>query len=190
MTCASKDFVEIVKNCVEISAYVAALLFFIYKVYAGYLITDMSIAMDCERKKSSTKQDRDNLSISVALKKGERGGCELHDAQVRVTSCSTGKVLGPLTLTSIFRINRTEATQDPAAHPGVLRAELDWTHTPKDVPRLNMPPGDETKLGAYLEVDSGDSYMVEAVVLARRLLLKGIKLRFGQWRATKVSLPV
>jgi len=53
-----------------------------------------------------------------------------------------------------------------------------------------MPPGDESKLAAFVEVDTGVPYMVEVVILARKLLLRKIKTRFSQWRAAKVSLPL
>ena len=200
----SKEIIESTKNCVEITAYIAALVFFVYKVYSGYLVVDMSISLDCERRRKPATDNKDYLGISVALKKGERGGVELHDAQALITSCNTAQVLGPFPLTTIWRINRTEPKSDIDASkrlcvetklaqalgkPEALRAQLDWTCIPQDVPRLKMPPGDETKLAAFVEVDRDVPYMIEVVVLARRLLLKRIKLRFGQWHAAKVSLP-
>jgi hypothetical protein len=189
MACA-KAVTELIKPWVEIAAYLAALLFFTYKVYSGYFVVDMSIGLDCERKRSPGSENKDYLGIRVTLKKGERGGVELHDALVRVTSCIGNQVFGPLPLVTIARLNRTNPTQDAAGSTGVLRSRIDWTQIPKDSPRLNMPPGDESKLAAFVEVDTGVPYMVEVVILARKLLLRKIKTRFSQWRAAKVSLPL
>jgi hypothetical protein len=186
---SAKEATEIIKDWVEIAAYFAALLFFGYRLLSGYFVSDMSISLDCERKRSGTA-NKDYLGISVALKKGERGGISLHDASVRITSCTANQVFGPLPLVTIARANRTRETQDPAGDPGILRAQIDWTKTPSEAPRLNLPPGDESGLAAFVEVDTGVPYMVEVVVLARTLLLRRFNMRFGQWRTAKVSLPV
>lgn len=185
-----KQATELIKNWVEIAAYCAAFVFFSYRVLSGYFLTDVSIGLDCERKRAPGTEDKDYLGISVTLKKGERGGISLHDASVRITSCKANQTFGPLPLVAIARLNRTAPAQDPVGDAGILRAQIDWTKIPSNAPRLNMPPGDETRLAAFVEVDAGVPYMVEVVVLARTLLLRKLHMRFSQWRAARVSLPV
>jgi hypothetical protein len=200
----AKDTADVIKDCFEIGAYIAALLFFYYRARSGYLMVDMGISVDCERKRKPGSGNKDYLGISVALKKGERAGLVLHDAQVRITNCSTHQVVGIYPLTTIWRANRTGKVADSEASsklcpeerprrtslPETSRAQIDWTCIPGDFPRINLPPGDESKLAAFVEVDADVPYMVEAIVLAQTIFLGCIKNRFGQWRAAKVSLPL
>jgi hypothetical protein len=194
-----KETFDIIKDCFEIGAYIAAVLFFYYRARSGYLVVDMGISIDCERKRKPGPGNKDYLGISVALKKGERAGLVLHDAQVRLTSCTSPQVLGPYQLTTIWRTNRTGTRPDaeaakrlcPKEEPRqTLRVQIDWTCIPADVPRINLPPGDECQLAAFVEVNGDEPYMVEAVVLAQTIFLGSITDRIGQWRASKVSLPI
>jgi hypothetical protein len=75
---------EHTKTLAEIGAYVAALVFFIYKVLAGYLITGLSLKVTCNRVHSDNPAN-DHLSISATAKKGKTGTLRLHDAQARIT---------------------------------------------------------------------------------------------------------
>jgi hypothetical protein len=195
-----KPWIDIGKGFFEIWAYIAAVVFFGYKVLAGYFLIDLGISVDCERKRKPGSENKDYLGISVALKKGERAGLVLHDAQVRVTSCTSPQVLGPYPLTTIWRASRTDRVPDlevttklcpqKGPPPEILRARIDWTCIPGDAPCLNLPPGDESKLAAFVEVDRDIPYIVEVVVLGRVMFLWFAGERFGQWRASKVSLPI
>jgi hypothetical protein len=70
-----------------------------------------------------------------------------------------------------------------------MRSQVIWDAAPENEPRTKMPPGDGTQLAAFMEIDSHSPYYIEAVILGRMPLLRRLKLRFGQWRATIVSLP-
>jgi hypothetical protein len=80
-----------IRSIVEIAAYIAALLFFVYKVYSGYLVSDLSIQISCERQRKPGNDGRDYLGITVKAKKGAQGAIELNDAQVRARSGSIAK---------------------------------------------------------------------------------------------------
>jgi hypothetical protein len=199
-----KESFDIIKDVVEVLAYISALIFFVFRVSSGYFVVDMAISVDCERKRKPGAESKDYLGISVALKKGERASVQLHDAQVRISSCISDQVLGPFSLTTVWRTNRTDLEPDIEAsrnlcpelkpkqnkRPTTHRAQIDWTCIPQDTPRINLPPGDESKLAACVEVDQDIPYMIEVVVLARTIWAKRRNGRFGQWRGSKVSLPI
>ena len=148
-----KTGVEITKNGFEIAAYLAALTFFLYRALSGYFVIDMSIKVSAERKRKPEAGEMDYLGVKVEVKKGERGGVRLHDAKVRLRSAVRNAILsGPVDLSTIERTNRTDPMPDPPNLP--LRARIDWTKLPTDAPTLNLPPGDETQLSAFFEVDT------------------------------------
>ncbi|MBV8672434.1 MAG: hypothetical protein JOZ33_03285 [Acidobacteriaceae bacterium] len=181
--------VEIAKNGFEIAAYLAALAFFLYKALSGYFIVDMSIKVSTERKRKPEADETDYLGVKVEVKKGERGGVRLHDAKVRLRSAVHNAILsGPVDLNTIERANRTDPMPDPPNPPH--RASIDWATIPSDAPTLNLPPGDETQLCAFFEIDTKEPYIIEVVILAQ-LISFGVfnRQRFGQWRASCVSLP-
>jgi hypothetical protein len=182
-----KTRVEIAKNGFEIAAYLAALAFFLYRALSGYFIVDMSIKVSTERKRKPEADETDYLGVKVEVKKGERGTVRLHDANVRLRSAVRNAILsGPVDLHTIERANSTEP--DPPNLPP--RARIDWTTVPSDAPGLNLPPGDETQLCAFFEIDTKEPYIIEVVILAQLISFGVInRRRLGQWRASCVSLP-
>ena len=167
-------------------AWFSAAVFFIYRVFSGYFIVDLSLKISCERKRKSDEVDY--LAVMLVLKKGERGGVELHDAQARVRvhptlgaqtvpPANAVKPHDPQKMISIHRLRRS----DP--HPWANIVD-DW----REIGHLNLPPGDEMQIAALFEVDKQYAYLVETVVLARQIFLQ-IDTKLGQWRATSVSLP-
>jgi hypothetical protein len=179
----------LIRSIVEIAAYIAAVLFFVYKVYSGYLVSDLSIQISCERQRKPGNDGKDYLGIIVKAKKGNQGAIELNDAQVRARSCLDDHVIGPYPLTGIDRLKRTKPVAGPPSSKH-MRSQVIWDAAPNNEPRTKMPPGDETQLAAFIEIDSHAPYYIEAVMLGRMLLHRKLKPRFGQWRATVVSLPV
>jgi len=181
--------IEIAKNAFEIAAYLAALAFFLYKTLSGYFIVDMSIKVSTERTRKPEADETDYLGVKVEVKKGERGGVRLHDAKVRLKSAVGNAILsGPVDLNTIARANCTDSKPDPPNLP--RRASIDWTTVHSDAPRLNLPPGDETQLCAFFEIDTKEPYIIEVIILAQ-LISFGVfnRRRLGQWRASCVSLP-
>ncbi len=71
-------------------------------------VVDMSIKLSCERKRELEVEGRDYLAVIATIKKGERGGVELHDAQVRLQSSLAIITHGPMDLISIKRVNRRQ----------------------------------------------------------------------------------
>ena len=181
---SSQTTLDHTKAVVEILAYAAALVFFLYKAIAGYLVTQMGLAIACKRVHSTTAGN-DHLAVVATLKKGKTGTLRLHDAQARFT-IPTGS-LPPIELIGVERLT---FAKDKLKWPGLrwtkpTRRKIEWRLAQKSA-FLNLAPGDQAQFSCTNLVPSDAPVEVEVVVLGQRF---GSVYR-GQWRASTVSLPV
>jgi ligand-binding sensor domain-containing protein len=161
------------KDLAECLAFLSAAVFFLYKVGAGYLKVDLSMSAKCDRHHTA-HQSKDNLVIHVHLKKGPNGSLALHDAKARVMyQDSHIEVAFPGIRRSSF---------EPA--PDGAGRKINWKVS-KTSPLLRMIPGEETELTTVCEVPSGEVCKIEIVILGKT----DVWSRFGQWKASCVSLP-
>lgn len=168
------------KDWGQIAAWTGAALFFAYKIVSGYFIIDLSLKMECERRKLRDRA-QDYLAVTVTAKKGERGAIELHDARLTVFDYSTGQ--------KIHDSVRFKGARRLTYGPGVDGyKEVDPEKISIDHPLLNFAPGDEMLFAAMFEVGNAQVVTVEAVLLGRKKFR--LPDKFGQWRATRVSLPL
>lgn len=58
---------------------------------------------------------------------------------------------------------------------------------PTPDPRLNLTPGEEAQLAAFVRVPTGEPCHVDVVVLGAHF---DQNLHCGQWKASAVSLPI
>lgn len=154
----------------QLAALLAAAVYFGFKTLSGYLISDMSVKASCERKHGP--DGLDYLAVSVTVKKGERGGVIIHDAQARVTPSVPDE---PQELIGIRKL-----VPDTAG----ATARITWKQEPEG---LNMPPGDEMQFASMFKVPCRQPCRVEVVILARKFLQ--FKGALGQWHACCISLP-
>src|SRR2546427_3280903 len=98
---SAKTLAEVGKNFFEAVAWLSAGLFFGYKALSGYLITNISMKVDCERRAKPESQVDDYLLITITLTKGDKGTVQLHDAQARIGT-PTG-YLAPLFFVGVNR---------------------------------------------------------------------------------------
>lgn len=164
------------KDLAEVIALSAAAIFFLYKLISGYLIINLTMKVDCERRAiNSNKQDI--LAITVQLSKGDRGSLEIHDATINV-ECEDRtqevELLG-------FRRSTYRPRDDYEKYK-----KVNWGVQSNEAPFLRLTPGEETQLAAKCLVPKDKPCAVQAVVLGKRT--KGWKV--GQWKAACVSLPI
>jgi len=172
-----------IKTLAEIAAYGAALVFFIYKACAGYLITELSLTIVCIRAHCSSDTQRDDLCAAATVKKGEKGTLRLHDAQARVTEVRANPA--PPTILDLIGVERLSFQPDRTKWPKKTRKKINWKLS-ESKPFLNLAPGDEGQFSCACQVSRTAPAVVEVVILGRRLL----SLRRGQWRSSSVSLPI
>lgn len=176
------------KVFLEIVAWFAASLFILYKLVTGYYFhPDMSV-------KVVAKRGPKHISACLTVKKGDRGGIELHDA--RVVLCN---FLGqPFGEDRVFVCIRRYGFDPERAS---FRVKFQEHETD---PMLLIVPGDEMQFSTFFEVQSPEPFIVNAVVLGRQVLVykgffaswtKKALLTFWarktllQWHASAVSLP-
>jgi hypothetical protein len=169
---------ETVKNLAEAFALACAGGFFLYKAFSGYLISDLSLSLACNREHSVPEASgTDYLAVTANLKKGEHGAVTLHDVRARVSPTIKGEseskgLAATKRLTSI-------TTPSNVMEVGTAQATTQ--------PLLNLPPGDETMFSALFKVPSAEPCTIEVTVLGAWRWHSGTRY---QWRASIVSLPV
>jgi hypothetical protein len=171
-----KERTEGIEHIATALGIAAAGVFFLYKAFAGYQVVNLDLQLTLERRLSN-QLDTDWLKVDVLVSKGDRGTLELHDAKVRVYR--PGMAVSEEPLVGVARLSALNFT---AARR--VRRIVKWEPS-ADSPFLNLTPGEKTSLGCFLNVHSGAAYVVEAVVIGRRMRSSYL----GQWRASTTSLP-
>jgi len=166
---------ETLKAWAETIAYASGGVFLIYKVLAGYFITDVSLTISSVR--APREQGHDYLSVTASLKKGDKGTIRIHDARVRITQQMSDNVVDEQRMIGIDRLSYT------TDQTGRLR--IDFSKASKTAPWLSLPPGDETQFVALCDVPNTLPCSIEVVILGCRLWGG----RTGQWRASAISFP-
>jgi hypothetical protein len=168
---------EGLKQLFEALAFACAAGFFIYKAFSGYLISNLTLAIECDRRRSS--DNTDYLAVTALVRKGDRGAITLHDAEaiIETTNNNFPKSLGPQKLQGIQRLS--------SGHTDTGRFTLlgkDATKTPL----LNLPPGEETQFSTFFTVPALQPCVVVVTILGGWAWHAGTRY---QWRASRVSLP-
>lgn len=164
---------ETLKVWAQIIAYGSGGLFLIYKVVSGYFICDLSLKVSCER---FSNGEKDQLAVTAAIKKGENGAVQVHDARIRVTDQSGAFVdARPMIGTERLSFNTD----------GHGRMMIEFDRTSSESPFLNLPPGDETQLCGLCTISPALPYIIEVVILGRKVWVG----KTAQWRASAVSFP-
>jgi hypothetical protein len=130
---------------------------------------NLSVLIACERR-ASDKQDTDWLSITVTLKKLDRGMLGLLLVRARISDGNDFEQE-----VNFWGKDLVKMTADGSS--------LDWKSG--DGGELNLTPGEETQLAAVSRVATDAAYHVGVVIRAYQ---HGDN-RLGQWQASTVSLP-
>jgi len=163
------------KTFLEIAAIIAALLFFLYKLVAGWMLPNLKLSLDLPRQLAEGRPGNDWLVIKVMLEKGSIDGTRIHLVQFRVSPVE-GTSFNPLTIT-VHRAKRLQVSRD----------SVSWESPPALHP-LNLAPGDCMEFSELCLVPTGVACLVEAVVVADRAYVR-VTRALAQWRASAISLP-
>jgi hypothetical protein len=165
---------ETAKNWAEAFAWLCAGGFFVYKAFSGYLISNLSLSLKCQRR--HTGRGTDYLVVTARLKKGDRGAVSLHDIRAHVSPT----VEGESDFQSLVGINRLSSRDVGNGIWNVLKTQS------REAPLLNLPPEDETSFSQCFVVPSDLPCAVDVTVLGGWSWHR--KTRY-QWRASAISLP-
>jgi hypothetical protein len=190
-----KDFTEIgeiVKGVAEFIAWISAAAFFLYKVSSGYLISGLSMKVECCR---TIINGESFVAVTVITKKGSMGTTQLHDAMIVIRDLSTGAIVGEPTRFKTIRRLACDINRSPL--------EIIPDKISSDAPLLNFAPGDEMQFAGVAKLPDNGLYLVEAVILGKWMVawirfipdfFRGFKRRIqdrqnfsiGQWRGSCV----
>jgi hypothetical protein len=166
------------ESIAKIVGFFSAAAFFIYKAVSGYLITNLSVKLKCNREHSNIT-GMDYLIVTAALAKGERGSVSIHDGQARLRY--DGGTTQPTPLIGMERLSyQTVKLKNQEMK------QIDWDKRSESSPFIRLSPGEKAEFACYWEVPSNSVCRVEVVFVGSRL--KSWKL--GQWRSSLVSIPV
>jgi len=168
---------EIAKNVVSLLALLWAAGFAVFKLNAGYEVVNLKLTLGVERSPKPNSQF-DLLSVSAVLEKGDRGSILLHDAQARITTADGAQTL------QFVGIERLSRRKDPLSGRIFRRVAL-WDTRAEKAPFLALTPGERTEFACVCEIRHHDIAQIETIFLGRRVN----SWRFGQWRASHISLP-
>jgi hypothetical protein len=175
----AKAVAETFKNWSEAFAWLCAGGFFLYKAFSGYLISNLSLSLVCNRERSTPEtNETDYLVVTANLKKGDRGAVTLHDVRATVAPTIQGEPNSKV-LAGIRRLTSNKT------RPGIFQL---GTAEASKKPLLNLPPGEETMFSGCFRVPSSEPCMIEVTVLGGwKWHSRGTRY---QWRASIVSLPI
>jgi hypothetical protein len=173
-----KDWVEVIKNIVEIVAVVLGGVVAYRRIRSGDKIVNLSLDLKCERAKGKPRPGKDLLGVALVITRGDRSAVRIHDVEVRING-------QPAPWKAVWReqLLRFTSVEQQSHVPPYFK--ISWGAPSATAPFVNLPPDEETQVSNYCEVDSESACHVEAVLL-------GVEIKSGkrsQWRASAVSLP-
>lgn len=164
------------KDWSEAFAWICAGGFFLYKMLSGYLISNLTLSLACDRKTADVGADF--LVVRATLKKGDRGAVALHDVIAEVSPAAPGE----------DQAKPLAATRRLSSAPSDMKGILKIVNSPSGkTPLLNLPPGEETTFSEYFKIPSAKPCVVSVTVLGG--WRRDLNTRY-QWRASTVALPL
>lgn len=151
-------------------ALVGAGLFFLIKLGQGWFMVNMSLSGSTDRRVG--EDGTDDLAVSLTVTKGNYGSAQIHDTVVRVEwdgGSSFAELIGTERLSVSqrrpYKVNRS-FQQSQIRH------------------YYRLPPGEATTWSCRVQVPTGQTCIVEAVVIGRQWPNR----RSAQWRCSLVSM--
>ena len=171
----AKTVAETMKAVAEGFAFLSAGAFFLYKMFSGYMIANLTLGLNCDRRVSG-QLGVDYLVVSASVKKGDRGAVTLHDAKARISAPAPEEEA----LKSLSGISRLSyKTSGKILEIREKQSESN--------PLLNLSPGEETVFSTFFRVPSDQPCTVDVTLLG--VWPWHFKTKY-QWRASQVSLPI
>jgi len=171
-------WIAIAKDLFGAAALLGAAGFFLFKAIQGYLILNLSLQLESRRVRHGLS---DLIAITLTLSKGDRGTVRLHDISVKATDLF-GVVYQPKGPSGPPE-ERFSHQKPSATNPSV---RIIWSQRSSRNPHLNLSPGETYQIEWVISTPSQIPIIIESAVLGRARLWR----RTGQWRATKISLPL
>jgi hypothetical protein len=129
-----------IKDLAQTAAWGAAAVFFGYKAYVGYMLINMSIAIETRRHRSRRRPGRDDLVVRTTLTKGDRATLPLGLVEIVVEGAIPPRV----------EIKEVHVSTEAGTRP------------------LNLTPGETTHFENCFDVDADSPSTVVVTVRGTR----------------------
>lgn len=166
--------IELLLQVAQILAFSSAAVFFIYKVFTGYFVPNMSLDPEITRR-TDEETGNDMLIVKVSLSKGDKGSINIHDAKVRFTGDFGQRIV------DLIGINRLSF--DSTEINNKDKKLIAWDRISRKKPFLRIGPQESTVFSCVCEVSKNATTLVEVVILGK----KPNSWLKSQWRASLVS---
>ncbi|MGQ7856631.1 hypothetical protein ACUN24_20530 [Pedobacter sp. WC2501] len=167
----------------KVIALYAAFWFFIYKLFTGWLIINLTVDLETER--ITGENGLDYLAVHVLLSKGRTDSVWLKDIVINVKTCP-----GVPDEMAIHAASTNPVLIRPVGINRTLQHDQTWQ--PEAGNRLlNISPEEGTRFSAFTCVPTGHVVILEAIVLGTRPFYSIEKAKDEpiQWKASKIVLP-
>ena len=167
-----------IESVLKVLAILAAAAFFGWKLFTGWLLSNMSIALDNSRQNIAGTND-DYLKVGITLTKGNNDTLWLDDIRLLVTNCTDAPKVSLRQ-----EISREQVLIDDA---GVERRSRNPGTT------ITLAPGESVHLATAFRVRKDLPCKIEAWVFGHRPTIRGHRTFWTedfQWRGVDVALPV
>ena len=174
------------EDVIKILTFAAALIFFAYKLFVGWLFINLNVKIEPER--MSMDANMDHLSLKLTLEKGSIDSLWLEDVQFRYSEMmETDKGFMPVPLGKIKPIGMHK-TSYPLA--GKIDISTLWEGEKSNYYVLS--PKEEATFSTYTTVEKGKIILVEVIVIGTRPFysIEYKSHRPIQWRSSLIVLPV
>jgi hypothetical protein len=166
-----------IKDIAQVTALLSTGAYFLYKLFVGQLIVNLSLSATCQRFSLEGQPD-DIVVCNILLKKGERGTVELHDAQIKATF--NGKFITQ----PLLGIDRRSCITESISEKKIKK--INWEKRSEKSPFLNLSPGEESNFSCRIFVPKGEVCDIEFILLGKRKNHQKV----SQWRASCISVPI
>jgi hypothetical protein len=158
----------------------AAILFFAYKLFAGWLFINLNVDIESDRKPVDDKAD--HLALKLTLSKGSIDSLWVQDIEYRISNLVPGDPgFKPEQITTVKPHGMKKTKK--------VNAKDYWSG--ETAPYYVLSPKEEAIFSAYTTVGRQQVILVEVIILGTRPFY-GIEYKRGkpiQWRSSIVVLP-
>lgn len=157
-------------------AVIGALVFFLYRIVAGWLLVNLSVKLETQRISDAQGND-DHLVVNIALSKGKIDAARLLSAELRVQA-SDAAAGNPQTrkVSGIRRLRFSDSGPE-------------WEGEDARNKYLTLSSEETMYLAEHFRVKRGLVYRVDIVVQCDRFRER-IFPSLAQWRSSAIVLPV
>jgi len=174
--CSTKEIVSVVRDVATVLGVFGALLFFGYKILAGWMLINLNVAIATERRTTANDQD-DHLVIKVVLEKGKVDAARLLGVEMRLSPVETNE--------APFFVREVSNTQRVARNEN---GRINWDAIDTRKKYLNLSTEERAEFAEHFRVPPDVVYRVDVVVTGDRFRDRVIP-SLSQWRASAIVLP-